>query len=164
MSLVLRAPEALAASHRTDEFECGGTVLDQWPRRKAMSNQVGGACRTFVAADPDNRVYGYYAMAAGVVAHETATGQVRRNMPDPVPVMVLGRLAVDRQAQDIGLGAALLRDAIGRAVAVSQNAGVRALLVHALNDRARQFYEHFGFRPYPAHPMTLMLRLNSARP
>ena len=99
-------------------------------------------------------------MAAGAVSHQAATSSVRRNMPDPVPVMVLARLAVDTRAQGIQLGAALLQDAVNRAVAVSQNAGVRALLVHAINDRAKQFYEHYGFQASPWHPMTLMLRMN----
>lgn len=101
-------------------------------------------------------------MAAGAVSHSTATSGVRRNMPDPIPVMVLARLAVDHRAQGIQLGGALLQDAVRRAVAVSQNAGVRALLVHALHERARQFYEHYGFQASPLHPMTLMLRLHGA--
>jgi GNAT superfamily N-acetyltransferase len=84
-------------------------------------------------------------------------------MPDPIPVMVLGRLAVDHRAHGIKLGAALLQDAVNRAVAVSENAGVRALLVHALHDRAKQFYEHYGFQVSPTHPLTLMLRLNSIK-
>lgn len=120
-----------------------------------------GASRTFVATDPQVRVRGYRAMAAGAVSHQLATSRVRCNMPDPVPVMVLARLAVDQRAQGIHLRASLLQDAVGRAHAVSQHAGVRALLVHALNDRARQFYEHYGFQASPAHPMTLMLRLSS---
>jgi GNAT superfamily N-acetyltransferase len=102
-------------------------------------------------------------MAAGAVSHQQATSAVRRNMPDPVPVMVLARLAVDRRAQGIKLGASLLQDAVNRAVAVSQNAGVRALLVHALHERAKAFYEHYGFQSSPLHPMTLMLRLNSGK-
>lgn len=107
---------------------------------------------------------GYYAMAAGAVAHQLATGGVRRNMPDPIPVIVLGRLAVDRHAQGIKLGGALLRDAVARAITVSQSAGVRALLVHAINERARQFYEHYGFQASPLNPMTLMLPLNTGLP
>jgi len=114
-----------------------------------------------VAAD-DGGVRGYYAMAGGAVAHQLATSKARRNMPDPVPVMVLGRLAVDRRAQGIHLGAALLQDAVGRAHAVAEHAGVRALLVHALHERARQFYEHYGFEASPVHPLTLMLRLPSS--
>lgn len=98
-------------------------------------------------------------MAAGAVSHSLATSPIRRNMPDPIPVMVLGRLAVDHQAQGIKLGGALLQDAVQRALVVSRNAGVRALLVHALNDRATKFYKHYGFQASPQSPMTLMLRL-----
>lgn len=99
-------------------------------------------------------------MAAGAVTHQLATSAVRRNMPDPVPVMVLARLAVAIRAQGLKLGAALLQDAVRRTVVVSSQAGVRALLVHALHDQARGFYEHYGFKPSPTHPLTLMLRLN----
>jgi len=161
--LQLSLPKPLATSHRLDDFECGEAVLDDWLKRKALSNQSSGASRTFVVADQDGRVCGYYAMAAGAVSHQLATSRVRRNMPDPVPVMVLARLAVDRRMQGQHLGASLLQDAVKRAVAVSQNAGVRALLVHALHERARQFYEHYGFQPSSTHPMTLMLRLSSVK-
>jgi GNAT superfamily N-acetyltransferase len=147
------------ASHHLDEFECGEPSLDEWLKRRALANQSSGASRTFVALDDDGRVRGYYALAAGAVSHESATSKVRRNMPDPVPVMVLGRLAVDRSAQGRQLGAALLQDAVKRAVSVSSNAGVRALLVHALHERAKQFYERYGFQSSPTHPLTLMLRL-----
>ena len=163
MSLQLCAPESLSASHLLDGFVCGEAVLDDWLKRRAMANQLSGASRTFVVSDRDHRVFGYYAMAAGAVAHQMATSSVRRNMPDPVPVMVLARLAVDTQAQGIKLGASLLQDAVNRAVAVSHNAGVRALLVHAINERAKQFYEYYGFQVSPAHPMTLMLRLNTGK-
>ncbi len=138
-------------------------MLDDWLKRRALANQSSGASRTFVVTDESNRVRGYYAMAAGAVSHELATRGVRRNMPDPVPVMILARLAVDRRTQGLHLGAALLQDAVNRAVAVSQNAGVRALLVHALHEKARQFYEHYGFQPSPTHPMTLMLCLSSVK-
>jgi GNAT superfamily N-acetyltransferase len=160
MSLQLSSPQPLAALHLLGDFECGEPALDEWLKRRAMSNQLTGASRTFVVLDEENRVRGYYAMAAGAVSHQMATSSVRRNMPDPVPVMVLARLAVDHRAQGIKLGASLLQDAVNRAVMVSQNAGVRALLVHALNDRAKAFYEHYGFQSSPLHPMTLLLRLN----
>ncbi len=159
----LGPPQPLAASHRLDDFECGEAALDDWLKRRALSNQASGASRSFVVTDEGGHVRGYYAMAAGAVSHRLATSGVRRNMPDPVPVMVLARLAVDRRAQGLHLGAALLQDAVNRAVAVSQNAGVRALLVHALDEKARQFYEHYGFQPSPTHPLTLMLRLSSVR-
>jgi GNAT superfamily N-acetyltransferase len=111
-------------------------------------------------ADQENRVCGYYALAAGAVAHQLATGAVRRNMPDPIPVLILARLAVDHRAQGIKLGAGLLQNAVNRAESVAQNAGVRALVVHALNEKARAFYEYYGFSISPIHPLTLMLRLN----
>ncbi len=163
MTLRLRAPQPLAGTHGIDEFECGEATLDEWLKRRAMANQLSGASRTFVAVDDEGRVYGYYAMAAGAVSHQMATSGVRRNMPDPVPVMVLARLAVDHRAQNIKLGSALLQDAVKRAVAVSQNAGVRALMVHALNDHARRFHEHYGFQVSPQHPLTLMLRLSAVQ-
>lgn len=163
MNLQLSAPQPLAATDRLDEFTCGEASLDDWLKRRALPNQLSGASRTFVVADQEGRVYGYYAMAAGAVSHQVATSNVRRNMPDPVPVMVLARLAIDHRARGIKLGAALLQDAVNRSVAVSQNAGVRALLVHALHERAKQFYEHYGFEESPQHPMTLMLRLNTVK-
>jgi len=159
MSLRLSAPQALSDRHALDAFDSGEGSLDEWLKRRAKLNQSTGASRTFVVADDDERVFGYYALSAGAVSHELATGAVRRNMPDPVPVIVLARLAVDRQAQGIQLGAGMLKDAVHRAVTVSQDAGVRALLVHALHHRARQFYEHHGFQASTLHPLTLMLRL-----
>ena len=102
-------------------------------------------------------------MAADAVSHQETIRSVRRNMPDLVPVMVLARLAVDHRAQGIKLGASLSQDAVGRAVSVSLNAGVRALLFHVLHDRAKDFYEHYGFHPSPLDPMTLMLRLNAVK-
>lgn len=140
-------------------FDCGEPSLDEWLRKRALGNQASGASRTFVVLDGTRRVIGFYALAAGAVSHETATSSIRRNMPDPVPVLVLGRLAVDRQAQGMRLGAALLQDAVKRSMSVAANAGVRALLVHALNEEAKAFYEHYGFQSSTLHPMTLMLRL-----
>ena len=153
------APVPLSATHRVDGFACGESSLDDWLRRRALANQMRGASRTFVVGDPEGEVMGYYALAAGAVSLAAATGQVRRNMPDPIPVLVLGRLAVDRRAQGARLGASLLQDAVRRAATVAEQAGVRALLVHALNPRARDFYRHHGFRESPTHHMTLMLRL-----
>jgi GNAT superfamily N-acetyltransferase len=161
MSLTLSAPRPLTATDLLNDFESGEHTLDDWLKRRALNNQLSGASRTFVVVDDENRVRGFYAMAAGAISHQLATSTVRRNMPDPTPVMVLGRLAVDRRAQGIKLGAAMLQDAVIRAITVSQNTGVRALLVHALHERARQFYQHYGFQESPQHPMTLMLRLNN---
>ncbi|MFP6557829.1 GNAT family N-acetyltransferase [Paraburkholderia sp. B3] len=159
MKVRLSAPQSLAATHRLDEFRCGEPSLDSWLKQRALTNHLNGASRTFVVADPDQCVLGYYALAAGAVAHSDAPGPIRRNMPDPVPVMVLARLAVDVRAQGNKLGAALLQDAVIRVYSVAENAGVRALLVHALNEHAKRFYEYYGFRESPVHPMILMLPL-----
>lgn len=163
MSVRLSAPEPLSAEHDVGAFECGEASLDDWLKRRALPNQLSAAARTFVVLDENRFVVGYYALAAGAVAHEGATGAARRNMPDPIPVLVLGRLAVARRAQGLKLGAALLQDAVFRAMAVSENAGVRALLVHALGEAAKAFYEHYGFQGSPLDPMTLMLRLDGRR-
>ena len=159
MSLELVAPEPLAPKHHVSGFACGEPVLDDWLKRRAMANQASGASRTFVVADARHSVLGYYAVAAGAVSHALATGGVRRNMPDPVPVLVLARLAVDQRAQGIKLGSSLLQDAVNRALTVAQNTGVRALLVHALHERAQRFYQHYGFGASPVDPMVLMLRV-----
>ena len=138
-------------------------MLDEWLKRRALANHSSGASRTFVVADSDQHVVGYYAIAAGAVSHQMATSAVRRNMPDPVPVMVLARLAVSKQAQGKKLGGLLLQDAVNRVLAISQQAGVRALLVHALHEQAKMFYEHYGFQASPMHGLTLMLRLNASQ-
>lgn len=160
MTLDVGAPEPLTSEHALTGFDCGESALDEWLTRRASSNHLMGASRTFVIADSERRVLGYYALAAGAVAHQQATGAIKRNMPDPIPVMVLARLAIDRRAQGMRLGGALLKDAVQRSVGVAHDTGVRALLVHALNDAAKRFYEHYGFQASPTHPMTLMLRIS----
>ncbi|MBD8871609.1 GNAT family N-acetyltransferase [Rhodanobacter sp. DHB23] len=161
MKLGLAPPQPLTTAHRLDDFSCGEAVLDEWLKRRALVNQASGASRTFVVADGNGRVYGYSALATGAVAHQLATGNVRRNMPDPIPVMVLARLAIDHGTQGNKLGGALLRDAVERTAVMARNADVRALLVHALHERARSFYEHYGVRVSPVDPLTLMLRLDA---
>ncbi|MEA1048738.1 GNAT family N-acetyltransferase [Lamprobacter modestohalophilus] len=155
----LLAPEPLSAQHAVTDFCCGEPSLDDWIRRRALTNHRSGASRTFVTADRNARVFGYYALAAGAIARHLATSGTRRNMPDPIPVMVLGRLAVDQQAQGMQVGGALLQDAVRRTRMVAQQVGVRALLVHALNENAQRFYQQYGFQASPYQPMTLMLRL-----
>jgi GNAT superfamily N-acetyltransferase len=160
MTAKLSAPQTMLVDHLLQIFACGDVSMDNWLRRRALSNQMSGANRTFVITNASNEVVAYYALAVGAVAHGEAPGRIRRNMPDPVPVVVLARLAVDQRYQGLQLRGAMLRDAVRRALAVSQIAGVRALLVHALNVPARQFYAHYGFEPSPVNPMTLMLQLN----
>ena len=157
----LHAPQPLTADHQLNTFKCGETSLDEWLKRRALLNQSNGASRTFVVVDESQLVMGYYALAAGAVHHQDATRSIRQNMPGPIPVMVLARLAVDIRTQGMQLGAGLLRDAIDRSLAVANNTGVRALLVHALHERAKEFYLYFGFQASPVHPLTLMLRLKA---
>lgn len=159
MNRKLSAPQPLLAEHDVASFSCGRLELDDWLKRRALINHNSGASRVFVTTDDAGRVYGYYALAAGAVAHVDATGNVRRNMPDPIPVVVLGRLARDINTKGIQLGAALLKDALNRASAVAKELGVRAMLVHAIDAHAAAFYESYGFTPSPIHPLTLMLRL-----
>jgi len=157
----LHGPQPLTADHQLNTFNCGETSLDEWLKRRALLNQSNGASRTFVVVDESQLVMGYYALAAGAVHHQDTTRSIRQNMPDPIPVMVLARLAVDIRTQGMQLGAGLLRDAVERSLAVAKNTGVRALLVHALHERAKQFYLYFGFQASPVHPLTLMLRLKA---
>jgi len=157
----LSAPEPLAQHHELDAFECGVTPLDEWLKRRARRNEADGASRTIAICD-GRRVVGYYSLAAGAVFHNTATGKVRRNMPDPAPVVLLGRLAVDRRWHGKGLGADLLRDAVLRTLGAAELIGVRAILVHAISEEAKTFYERHGVRASPIEPMTLMITVDEA--
>lgn len=154
----LQAPVPLADHHDVEDFASGAPTLDAWIRRKARANQASGASRTYVLCRGD-RVVGFYALAAGSVSHDLSPRKLRQNMPDPVPVIVLGRLAVDVREQGNGLGRALLRDAVLRVAAAAREVGVAAMLVHALNDRAKAFYVGAGFEPSPVDPMVLILRI-----
>jgi predicted N-acetyltransferase YhbS len=160
--LTVFAPEPLGAQHRVEEFDCGSQSLNDWLRKQALRNQASGAARTFVACD-DDRVIAYYALASSAVAIDTATGKLRRNMPDPIPVVVLGRLAVDVAYQGRGLGRALLRDAGRRVLFAGNEIGIRGLLAHALDENAKNFYRRLGFDPSPLDPMTLMITLADLR-
>ena len=154
-------PEPITTAHNVESFACGVPVLDEWLKRRALKNESSGASRTFVVCS-DGQVIGYYALATGSVGHRNTPGKVRRNMPDPVPVIVLGRLAIDERWQHAGLGRSLLRDAILRTLSVSQQAGVKALLVHTLSEDAKQFYLRNGFLESPLDPMTLIISLQDA--
>jgi GNAT superfamily N-acetyltransferase len=154
-------PEKLLPSHVLADFDSGQPTLDDWLRRRAMQNEAAGASRTYVVC-AGQRVVGYYSLAVGAVSHEIAPGRIRRNMPDPVPVMVLGRLAVDRAWQGRGLGKALLRDAILRAAQAAEIAGIRGILVHAISEDAKRFYEDQGFHSSPVNPMTLVITIAEA--
>ena len=157
----LTAPEKLRPDHDLSEFECGEPSLDHWLRQRALQNEESGASRTYVVC-AGQQVVGYYALAVGAVAHAEAPGRVRRNMPDPVPVMIIGRLAVHKDFQGRKIGPGLLRDAVLRTLQAANIAGVRAILVHAISEQARRFYEDCGFTASPMDPMTLMITVVEA--
>ncbi len=153
--LSIGAPVPLTADHRLADFDSGRATLDEWLTRRALKNQDSGATRSFVATLGE-RVVGYYALAAGSMEGSAATGRLRRNMPESIPVVVLARLAVDRIAQGQGIGRALFRDAARRTVIAAGEIGVRGLIVHALDQSALDFYLALGLTPSPTEPLTVM--------
>lgn len=158
----LTAPQPIHERHHVSEFDSGVPVLDDWLKRRARANQAAGASRTYVVCD-DDRVAAYYALASGAVDIGLATGRFRRNMPDPVPVAVLGRLAVERNRQGQGLGRALAKDAAGRVLQAANIIGIRGIVVHAVSAEAKSFYLSLGFEPSRLQAMTLMATLADVR-
>lgn len=156
--MTIEAPEPLASHHELDAFTSGVESLDQWLKRRALKNQTTGASRTFVAC-AERRVRAYYALASSAVTVDAAPGRFRRNMPDPIPVVVLGRLAVDQSWHGKGLGRALVKDACLRVIQAADTIGIRGMLVHALSDETRAFYERIGFEGSQLDPMMLMVTL-----
>lgn len=154
-------PAPLAGEHDLEPFDCGAVLLDSWLKRRARANQASGASRTYVVCE-GRRVVAYSALASGAVAIAATSSGVRRNMPEPIPMIVLGRLAVDRSWRGRGLGRALLRDAIERSIQAAGIVGARGLLVHALNPAAKRFYESGGLVESPIDPMLLMVSLSDA--
>jgi len=159
---MISIPELLNDDHEKSQFDCGNETLNEWLIRRALKNQGSGASRTFVICN-ESRVIGYYALASGSIERLFAPKTIARNMPDPIPVTVLGRLAIDLQFQGQRLGAALLKDSILRTVLVSRSIGVRAMLVHAISEDAKRFYSSYGFKESLINEMTLMLPLQQIK-
>ena len=162
MSVALSPPEPLSDNHQIEGFASGEPVLDDWLTRRARANQASGASRTYVLCE-GKRVVGYYVLASGAIAQATVPGKFRRNMPSPIPVVVLARLAVDRSRQGRGLGRAMFRDAARRVAQAADTIGIRGIVVHAISDEARRFYIALGFDPCPAEVMTLVVTLRDLR-
>jgi GNAT superfamily N-acetyltransferase len=153
-------PELIRKDHDFTEFDCGEPSLDEWLRKRALSNLMLGASRTYVVCDPGSRrVSGYYALSMGQIANADATGPMRRNMPAHIPAVVMGRLAIDRRAQGLGLGARLLKGAVDRAIDATTYVSARLFLVHALSPEAETFYLHHGFTRLPVKSPALALDL-----
>ena len=161
--MTLSEPQPLEASHRLEEFDCGKPALTEWLLRHARQAQGSGSARTFVSCDGE-RVAGYYSLTVGQIDTLEAPERVRRGMGQyPIPLIILARLAIDLDYQKRGLGFSLLQDAIQRAIAVAENAGIRALLTHPLDAEAEAFYRRFGFEPTPENERQQILLLKDAR-
>ncbi len=162
MSMELSAPVPLVAVHDLSLFSCGEPALDNWLRGRAMKNETSGASRTYVVC-AGNEVVGYYSLAVGSIEHQFAPGNIKRNMPQPIPVMILARLAVDRRYGGRNIGTAMVRDALLRTLQAADIAGIRALIVHALNENAAAFYQARGLTASPFDPLVLFLALDPVR-
>lgn len=159
----LSSVEPVDASHNTSAFDCGKPELTEWLRRHALVSHRAGGARVYVA-HRGGRVVGYYALAAASVEQEEAPERVKKGLArHPVPVILLARLAVDQREQGKGLGSALLKDALTRASRAADEIGARAVLVHAKDEDARAFYEHFAFEPSPTDPLHLLLLMKDLR-
>lgn len=154
-------PAKLSAAHDLSAFDSGEPVLDDWLRRRALQNEESGPSRTYVVC-AGTKVVGYYSLAVGAIAHAEALGKAPRNMPNPVPAVILGRLAIDKKCQGAGIGTALLRDAILRTIHAADIAGIRVILVHAISETAKRFYEKHGFIASPVDHMMVMITVAEA--
>jgi GNAT superfamily N-acetyltransferase len=155
-------PELLSDHHDFGDFCSGEPSLDDWLRRRARANQLSGASRTYVLCQ-DQLVVGYYALVSGAVTVQSTSGRFRRNMPNPIPVAVLARMAVDINCQGRGIGRALFSDAARRVAHAADAIGIRGIVVHAISEQAKNFYVKLGFDPSPLEPMTLMVTLADIR-
>ena len=157
-----QGPELLTADHVIEGFDCGDEVLNEWLRRRAPRNQKEGSSRTWVITD-HARVVAFYASSTAALVRAEATRRAARNQPDPLPAMLLGRLAVDHH-QGKGLAAALLKHFLLKALDVAALTGVRIVLAHAKDSRTAGFYHHFGFESSPMDDLTLMLLIKDINP
>ena len=150
----LSKPELLNSFHDVKYFDCKTDTLNLWLKTKAIKNQAGNASKVFVVCD-ENKVAAYYALATGSVERSEAPGVIKKNMPNPIPVLILGRLAVDKNYKGKGIGKFLLKDAMLRLINISNEVGVKAMLVHALSEDAKRFYLKFGFKESLVEPLKL---------
>jgi len=156
------APVPIERTHKLDAFDCGKPALDEWLRAHALDNE-GKASRTYVIATDAGDVAAFYSLATGSVIRTEVPRKYRHGLPNPVPVMILGRLAVSRDHAGKGLGPAMLFEALQRTVEVAEIAGVFALIVHAIDDDAVSFYARYGFQLFPPETRTLLMPIETAR-
>ena len=155
--------EKLRRDHSLDGFDCGKEELNRFLKKHALTNQASDSAQTYVLAD-GLLVKGYYSLTAATVSHEGATERVKKGLARyPIPVILLARLAVDASLHGKKVGPALLKDALRRAVHAADTIGARAVLVHAKDDTAKGFYEHFNFEPSRGDPYHLLLIMKDLR-
>lgn len=154
------APRPISPDDRVSDFDCGKPELNEFLQKRASKNE-GKASRTYVVSSAAGNVASFYTLAAGAVDLGEAPGKLRRNMPNPIPVTVLGRLAVDLSHAGKGLGKAMLKEAMQRSLDASKNVGARAIVVHAIDDEAVTFYTQFGFQAFPTGGRTLFLPMET---
>jgi predicted N-acetyltransferase YhbS len=162
--VILRAPEALAPPHQLDGFDCGKPALNDWLLRHARQAQTSGSARTFVVAEDDQRVAGYVSLTVGQVDTLEAPERMRQGMGQyPLPVVILARMAVSARNQGRGIGLGMLQDAITRTLLIAEQAGIRAMLTHPIDEEAARFYTRFGFLASPLREKQLLLLLKDAK-
>ena len=162
--MTFRAPESLAAHYRLEGFDCGKPALNDWLLRHARQAQGSGSAKTFVVAEDDGRVAGYFSLTVGQIDTLEAPERIRKGMGQyPLPVVILARLAVSIQDQGLGIGVGLLQDAIRRTMLIADQAGIRAMLTHPIGEEAARFYTRFGFIASPLREQQLLLLLKDAR-
>ncbi|MEM8719106.1 MAG: GNAT family N-acetyltransferase [Cyanobacteria bacterium P01_G01_bin.39] len=155
-------PQRISKEHIVENFDCGETSLNDWLKKRALKNDLTDASRTYVVCC-ENIVVAYYSLHLGCIQHSEAVRKIKRNMPDPIPAIVLGRLAVDTSHQGKGLARALIKDMFLRVIQVADLAGTKAVLVKALNDRVTAFYQSFGFVQSKTEPSLLMKAIAEVR-
>jgi predicted N-acetyltransferase YhbS len=159
----LSRPEPLGPQHRLEGFDCGKQTLNDWLVRHARQAQGSGSAKTFVVSE-DDRVAGYFSLTVGQIDTLDAPERIRKGMAQyPIPVVILARLAVSRQHQGRGIGIGLLQDAIRRTLLIAEQAGIRAMLTHPIDEEATKFYSRFGFIASPLREQQLVLLLKDAR-
>ena len=159
-----RPPEPLAVQHRLEDFDCDRPTLNHWLLHHARQAQSSGSARTFVVADAEDRVAGYFSLTVGQVEMVEAPERIRQGMGRfPLPVVILVRLAVSQENHGRGIGVAMLQDAIRRTMVIAEQAGIRAMLTHPIDAAAARFYTRFGFIASPLRQQQLLLLLKDAR-
>lgn len=155
-------PTGLTLEYDISSFDCGHDALNDWLQEKAIKNEREDASRCFFICD-DNKVIGYYAFSTGSIEQKDMPGGLKRNMPNPIPVLVLGRLAIDKKYQGQSFGKHLLKDGLLRSIAVSEHVAFKALMVHAIDEKAKEYYMNFGFFESPTNDLTVFLPMKHIR-